>query len=200
MNEPKDREAILYAFAVEPNHDQATLEHYLRQYPELAEELVDLSYELRITETREHVKATSKPEAEWKEAWQQFVACEPGKANLAHSGDLFARFKGQAFADLATSLKTPRSFLAALRDRLVDPLSIPDQFIRRFAESTESTIQAVREYFSLSPGIIRTAQFKADKKPSQQGQISFEKLVESTQMTDEERRVLLEDLHSDGRK
>lgn len=39
---------ILFAFSVEPQHDRQTLENYLRRYPELAVELIDLSHELRL--------------------------------------------------------------------------------------------------------------------------------------------------------
>mgnify|MGYP007059381028 FL=1 len=41
-------EDVLYAFSVEPKHDRQTLENYLLRYPELAEELIDLSHELRL--------------------------------------------------------------------------------------------------------------------------------------------------------
>ena len=50
MKKPIDKESVLYAFAVEANHDRGTLERYLRGYPELAEELIDLSSELRMGE------------------------------------------------------------------------------------------------------------------------------------------------------
>ena len=40
------REDVLDAFAVEPNHERNTLERYLRDYPQYAAELVDLSREL----------------------------------------------------------------------------------------------------------------------------------------------------------
>jgi hypothetical protein len=41
-------EDVLFAFSVEPQHDRQTLENYLRRYPELAEELIDLSHEFRL--------------------------------------------------------------------------------------------------------------------------------------------------------
>jgi hypothetical protein len=41
-------EEVLLAFAVEPVRDRATLERYLELYPRFAEDLVDLSHELRI--------------------------------------------------------------------------------------------------------------------------------------------------------
>ena len=48
MIDRKSAEDVLFAFSVEPKHDRQTLENYLRHYPELAEELIDLSHELRL--------------------------------------------------------------------------------------------------------------------------------------------------------
>ena len=48
-------EDVLYAFSVEPKHDRQTLENYLRRYPELAEELIDLSHELRLVAELEEI-------------------------------------------------------------------------------------------------------------------------------------------------
>ena len=41
-------EDVLLAFSVEPVHDRPTLERYLKHYPQFAEDLVDMSHELRI--------------------------------------------------------------------------------------------------------------------------------------------------------
>jgi len=49
-------EDVLYAFSVEPKHDRQTLENYLLRYPELAEELIDLSHELRLVTKLEVLK------------------------------------------------------------------------------------------------------------------------------------------------
>lgn len=48
MAKKGSEEDVLYAFSVEPKHDRQTIENYLRRYPELAEELIDLSHELRL--------------------------------------------------------------------------------------------------------------------------------------------------------
>ena len=41
--------------------------------------------------------------------------------------------------------------LVALRDRLVEPSSIPHAFIRRFASAMNSTVEVVQQYLSLPP-------------------------------------------------
>lgn len=200
MNDQKNREVILYEFAVEPIHDQKTLERYLLKYPDLADDLVDLSYELRVSDS---IAPSSEPLVEevpaWQQAWQQFVGSKPKVVNSERADNPFVNFRGQAFVELANLLKLPRSILSALRDRLVDPASIPEMLISRLAAATELSPDQTRNYFLLPPAMIGTAEFKADKKPGPVGRVTFQKLVESTQMSDEERKCLLEDLISDGR-
>jgi hypothetical protein len=198
VNDRKDRETILYAFAVEPSHDQATLDRYLAQHPDLAEELIDLAFELRFAAAQAPGPVDPSPDSGLQSAWEEFIESTPAKAKPVKAGSFLSKFRGQAFADLASRLKVPRSILTAFRDRLVEPLSVPERFLRRFAEAVESSLQEVREYLSNPPLIIGTAQFKADKKPSHQGRVTFRHLVESTQMTDEEREDLLQDCDDDG--
>ena len=198
MKDSNEREAILYAFAVEPSHDRDTLERYLRQYPDLAEDLIDLSSEFRLSEVLGPSTASTVADASWEGAWQEFLACKPQKSAAGKAGNPFVRFRGEAFAGLATVLNVPRSFLTAFRDRLVVASSIPERFVRRFAEATNSSIESVRNYFALPPTAIVALEFKSDKKPSPQGQKTFEELVHSSDMTDEQRQVLLQDINDDG--
>jgi hypothetical protein len=66
------REAILYAFVVEANHDRGTLERYLKEYPYLADDLVDLTTELRFFEAFGPSPAeVADPRGE--AAWQEFI-------------------------------------------------------------------------------------------------------------------------------
>lgn len=71
------REDVLDAFAVEPNHDRATLERYLTDYPQFAREVVDLSIELsRIAiEIVDNDRSLSSQERHMIDAaWQQHLA------------------------------------------------------------------------------------------------------------------------------
>ena len=54
-------EEVLLAFAVEPIHNRKMLEHYLGEYPEYANALVDCSIELMVDATRgDEVALTSE--------------------------------------------------------------------------------------------------------------------------------------------
>lgn len=193
MNDPKSLETVLYEFAVESKHDRATLERYLKKYPDFVEELIDLSFELRITEVESTTESISESDPGLDKAWEEFIGFNPEASQSSAVENVFGKFKGQAFIELAATLKVPRSILTALRDRLVEPTTVPEKFLVRLAKSTDSNVPRLRQYLSMSPALLRSAQFKADRKPSPQGRVSFQELVASTEMTDEERKVLLED-------
>jgi hypothetical protein len=197
MSDARLTEDVLYAFAVEPKHDQKTLERYLHLHPEFTEELIELSFALRSNMILGTSEVASEAEASSQKAWRDFVACVPAKANTASGSNPFARFRGEAFVALATSLGMPRSLLTALRDRLPEPSTIPDRTIRRLADSMAASVDALIDYLTQPPGMVSTAQFKADKKPSPQGRVSFKELVENTEMSDEQRKSLLQDWDDD---
>ena len=198
MSDSKNRDAILYAFAVEPNRDQETFNRYLTEHPELAGELIDLAFELRFVAGQSPGRTAPVADPGSQSAWEEFVACAPVKPKPAKAGSFLSRFRGQAFADLAIRLKVPRSILTALRDRIVEPLSIPERFLCRFSEAAETSLEVVREYLANPPLVIGTAQFKSDTKPAPQGRVTFRHLVENTEMSDEEREELLKDCDDDG--
>lgn len=198
MSDPHDREAILDAFALEPSHDRSTLERYLRRYPELADDLIDLSSELRLANAPAHDGPVPDPGLE--AAWQELVACKkPQGFACGDTVNPFASFKGTAFAKLAKALDVPRSFLTPFRDGLVTASSIPQAFIQRFAEATRVPVESVHRYFARAEPETPALAFKSDVKPSHQGQMTFRELVQSTEMNDEQRRLLLRDCDADGR-
>jgi hypothetical protein len=196
MSSHDEIEAILYAFAVEAKHDRTTFERYLRQYPELSQELTDLLSELRLDEAALHAPDTAT--RDWSASWQRFRACKPNPATIAVAVSPFERFRGAAFVSLARTLNVSRSFLTAFRDGLVVASSIPDSFVSRFANATGLTAEAVRNFFSQPPTVLLGRQFKADNTPAHQGQKTFEELVRASDMTEEQRRTLLEDDHNHG--
>lgn len=198
MSEAKTRDDILYAFSIEPHHDRATLERYLSKYPELADDLIDLSHELRISFALSGADATPQPDRKAEVAWKTFVECTPVSRSVEPQSSLFANLKGTALVKLAAKLDIPRSLLTILRDRLADPSTIPMRFLRRLATASGSPIKAIQQHLALPPVTAYGLQFKSDSRPANQGQVSFRKLVDDTTMTDKQREALLRDWVENG--
>ena len=194
MTSERSAEDVLYAFSVEPRHDRQTLERYLKSYPQFADDLLDLSHELRISANLGPADVLAEDEASFQAAWQQFAAIAPRGVSSATAGTLFDRFKGKSFVALAEALLIPRSVLVALRDRLVVPSSIPQGFIRRFAVVVNATVEAVQEYLALPPVTSAATSFKADQKPAAQAQITFEALLAQSTLTEEQLAALQKDV------
>jgi hypothetical protein len=192
MTTPIDRDAVLVAFASESVHDRNTLVRYVRRYPECTEELIDLASELRMSADFADAPVGPISDPTLNADWANFVAAMSQAATkTAAATNPFSQFRGVAFASLATKMDVPRSILAAIRDRLVSPETIPIGFLRRFAEATESSMDVVNTYIARDSQAPPGLAFKSDEKPSQQGQTTFRKLVESTPMSESQRVLLL---------
>jgi hypothetical protein len=198
VTEPDDKEAILYAFAVEDSHDRETLERYLREYPELSEELIDLSSEIRLSKVLGAPTAEVKADPGFEPAWQQFLASGPEKTRQATASNPFATFKGEAFVQLAKLLDVPRNFLTPLRDGLVAATSIPIGFTQRLAQAMGVSVAILQSHFAGGRPNLEGLSFKSDDKPARQGQMTFRELVDKTGMSDSQRQSLLRDLDGHG--
>lgn len=183
-------EEILLAFSVEPEHDRATLERYLREYPDLAEDLVDLSLELRLLRTAE---GESRPSDEaWVEgSWAAFQATSPptGRSSVA---DPFAAVSSDELVALRRRLDVPSGVMEGFRSRLVRIATAPAWFVEEMASGLRVGVDELRDFMSgprrLTPGLS----FKADEAPSSDGeQITFEELLEQCRVPEEKRRRLL---------
>jgi hypothetical protein len=60
------------------------------------------------------------------------------------------------------------------------------------------SFETVRDYFAREETSPVALAFKSEVKPSHQGQKTFRELVDATEMTDEQRQLLLRDCNADG--
>jgi hypothetical protein len=174
-------EEVLLAFAVEPVHDRATLERYLELYPRFAEDLVDLSHELRVG--GRGLSEAVEDEATVRRALHQLV----GASARATAANPFDAFRGEAFADLADMLRVPRSLLMAFRDRLVIASTVPAAFAARVARGARTTVADLMKHLELPSLLAPQASYKADGKPSAAEKVAFDALLKSNGVTDEQK-------------
>lgn len=184
---PGEEEVIL-AFAGEPKHDRETLERYLREHPEHAEAIVDCSIELMASVTR-HDEAPPGLDPSVDMAWQRFQAAigDSGDAAVANP---FAQLNPTTFKILAKNLDVSNLLLIRVRDRAIEAATIPRRFVLKLATELGATSEAVVAYLRSPPAMVSGHSFRSSVKPAVTPQISFEKAVETSQLTQAQQDAL----------
>lgn len=186
--ERPSREAVLDAFAVEQEPDRATLERYLRLYPDYAAELIDLSRELSRDLHDDTAPLSAADRALIDAAWSQHATAAPGAA-----ADPFAALTVDDWRAAAQHLDVPRQVVTALRERRVLLASIPQRFLRRLAEAIGSSVAQLESSWSFAqPTVARS--YKADAKPAVGDQVTFEQVLIDAGVPFEKRARLLSEV------
>jgi hypothetical protein len=189
-NSRLNEEEVLLAFSVEPVHDRATLERYLRQYPEHAHALVDCSIELMVDASLGRDEAQVSSERVVEQAWQQFQAAAVGSAQSATVANPFAQLNPTAFKSVAKKLDISNLLLMRFRDRAVDAATIPGRLVQRLAVELGATADAMSAYLRSPPTMVASQSFRSNVKPAVTAQISFDQAVETSQLTPAQKEAL----------
>lgn len=186
------REAVLDAFAVELEPGRATLERYLRLYPEYAEALIDLSLviDLSLERSREYPDESAPLSDEdlaiIDAAWSLHAAARPVAA------DPFAPMSIADWRSLAQVLDVPRQVVTALRERRIVLTSIPRRFLGQLAEAMRSSVAELEVAWGPVP-VAATRSYKADGKPVAGEQVTFEQVLIEAGVSPDRRAQLLAD-------
>ena len=184
----RSEEEVLLAFSIEPTHDRKTLEQYLADYPEHAKALIACSIELMVDATRS-VETVATSENAVELAWQRFQSAvsQPEEVPVLNP---FATLNPTAFKSLARQLGINNLLLIRLRDRAIDATTIPRRFVQRLATELGATTDAVTAYLRSPPAMVSGHSFRSTVKPAVTQQISFEKAVETSQLTPDQQDAL----------
>ena len=185
--ERPSREAVLDAFAVEPDAGRVTLERYLHLYPEHAGALVDLSSELNREIVDDAAPLSTADRELLDAAWSQHASARP-----AAVADPFASLTIDDWRSVAQRLDVPRQVVTALRERRVSIVSVPRWILRLLAEAARSTTELLEAGWGAVP-LAAARAYKADGKPSVGEQVSFEQVLIEAGVTPEKRATLLAD-------
>ena len=194
MNQRQYSEQILDEFAAEHSHDRETLDRYISLYPEGRAALLALAAEIRLVsdEARFSSEVIEDPAA--GEAWSLFSLA---RTEVQRTTNPFRRFTGKQFADLSKGLGVSRGFMIGIRDRRVLVDSIPERFFAAASKIMEVAAQELRSYLNETPQVPATAEFKSDKKPTTVNQVTFEQLINDTEMSEEQRKIAMEYMSDD---
>ena len=182
--ERPSREAVLDAFAVESEPGRSTLERYLRQYPEYAGELIDLSRELSREAYEDAAPLSAADRALIDAAWSQHAKAMPPAA-----ADPFAALTVDDWRAVAQRLDVPRQVVTALRERRVSLVSIPRRFLAMLAEAMRSSVAQLESSWGQAQLVARS--YKADVKPVAGEQVTLERVLIDAGVPAEKRARLL---------
>jgi len=181
-------EDVLDAFAAEPDHGQSTLDHYLRNYPQYATELVELSQELAQPLAVNTAPLSEEDYQRIELAWLRHL---DGFSNSVL--DPFASLTVANLRAIAKQLNVPRQILAAFRERKVIASSIPKPFLGNLAAAMNTQIETVLKALSLPPTSELARSYKADTKPETDLQVTFEQLLKDASVAEDQRARLMAD-------
>lgn len=178
---------VLESFAMEPDADGQTLLRYLRDYPEYAKQLIDLSQEIFrfgiLDETPLSVEDKVRID----------TACSRIQSGLSNATvDPFVALSVSKLREIAQTLDVPRQVITAFRERTVIVASVPKYFLTRFAGLLGNSFQEFLATLALPPQqLVRN--YKADGKPTQAIQVTFEQLLRDAGLSEEKIKSLLTD-------
>lgn len=179
---------VLDAFAVEPDTGRATLERYLRDYPEYAEDLVDLASELSREVVVKEGPLSTEDQALIHAAWKKHVKAAPKPVV-----EPFSVWSAMEVRKVAASLEVPRQVLTAFRERAVLAASVPKPFMERLASALESSFDRLTAYLEAPGGLSLARSYKADSKPKTAPLVTFKQLLIDAGVPAEKRKELMAD-------
>jgi hypothetical protein len=204
------RDAMYAMSLAKPVPDAELLDEFVCRYPQHADALTEFAIELAIDalmQGDDELDIPADPDAispvvsrvmsqfqnRLFEISQKQVATEaPARAATASIANPFTALEREEFRALATRLDMNTVLLSKLRDRNLDPATIPKGFSRHVAEEMEEDFEAMSAHLYAPPELSAARQYyKAEGKPNLHARQSFEEAVRGSGLSEEQQRRLL---------
>ena len=218
MNTTKNNEEVLwedvlYEFSLAQEiPDRAHLEEFIGRYPEFAEKLTEIAVELAMDaiseipmpggNERKSGPTRVSPAVSRAMSHFQNLLYEEKKAkakatstkpeNILAVDERFRKMLRKQYREFAATIGGNNTFANKVRDRLIEPDTIPSKFAQLVSSGIEMPLYAVNDYLRSEPQLNATPQqYKADKKPTVISRESFEDAVKNSGLTKKQQQFLL---------
>ena len=201
----------LYAMSLGmPVPDAELLDDFVRRYPQHAEALTEFAIELAIDALQDRDTEQDIPgdpdtispvvshvmsqfENQLYQRRQARTATPPARAATASVANPFVALGRQEFRALASQLDINTAFLSKLRDRGIEPTTIPQGYCRHVADEMDEDVEALTAHLYAPQETVASGRqfYKAEGKPSTTALQSFEEAVRTSGLSDEQQRRLL---------
>lgn len=189
---------VLMTFATEGEPTPRRLEAFAKEHPELRRELTDLAVEMVLEPSRIMPPADASTKQAVSSAWARFQAGtratqeSSSVRSTAPPANVFAGFSGAAFPQLAGRLGVTPVFLIKVRDGLIHAAGFPAALMRRIAEAVGHDVGTIRAILERPASVPQGMMAKADGKPEAGAKQTFAEAVETSGLSAEQRRELLD--------
>ena len=190
--------------------DPELLDEFARRYPQHADALTEFAIELAIdslmhgsdeeeipvdadTMSPMVARVMSQFENQLYERQQARAAIPPARAATASVSNPFVSLDRQQFRGLVSRLDINNVFLSKLRDRSIDPLTIPTGYCRHLAEETDEDFETMSAHLYAPQESVAAGRqlYKAEGKPTAVPRQSFEEAIKSSGLSEAQQRRLL---------
>jgi hypothetical protein len=208
----------LYTLAIEKEMpDAALLDDVIRAYPEFSEELTDFAVDLAIDRRLNwaHGEDALPSAAELQNvspcvsrALSRFQNClhsvqttaisdavispSHGTSQPREVANPFSHLTRDQYRNVARNLNVNTVLISKFRDRQIVPDSVPVEFQRRMATAIDVPVDLLIAHINASQGAPQKQLYKADKKPTNAIQQSFEEAIKGSGLSLEQQQALLE--------
>src|SRR3981189_817772 len=123
---------------------------------------------------------------------QERTAAPSARVATTSVANPFASLDRERFRALASRIDANAVMISKLRDRLIDPATIPRGFCDYLAEEMDEPVDALIAHLYAPPEVSSARQlYKAEGKPALTARQSFEEAVAGSGLSEEQRRHLL---------
>jgi hypothetical protein len=189
--------------------DAELLDEFVRRYPEHADALTEFAIELTadaMLDANEEPEMPTEPDAvspavsyamsqfqnRLSVARKQQATGSPARVVPSPARNPFASLNREGFRALASRINVNTVLLAKLRDRQIDPATMPSEFCRRIAEEMDEPLEDLVAHFRAPFDASHARQFyKSNGKPVAGVRQSFADAVRGSGLSPEQRRRLL---------
>jgi hypothetical protein len=203
------RDAIYAMSLAKPIPDAELLDEFVRRYPQHADALTDFAIELAI-DALQHgdgdldipadpdaispvvSRVMSRFQNRLFEMSQKWTAAPSARVATTPVINPFAALDRAGFRALASRIDVNTAMLSKLRDRQIDPVTIPKGFCRFAADEMDIPEETLTAHLFAVPKISQARQFyKAEGKPIVTARQTFEQAVQNSGLSDDQQRRLL---------
>jgi len=181
-------EDVMEAFACEPDTGRATLERYLRDFPEYGEAIVDFATEISREVVIRNEPLSERELTMIQTGWRKHVEAAPKAVS-----DPFVVLSHVELANVARLLQVPRQVLTAFRDRTIVIASIPKRFAASLAAEIRCDVESLMAYLAIPPTLSIARSRKSDTKPKIAERKTFEQVLTDAGVAAEDRKKLTAD-------